>query len=260
MRSPCAILGDVAEYLRVVRRIVNEFPTQSWAEEALNNLARYYILADDDEKADETFRELYEKFPAGRYAERAAWKIGWRAYRSRRYLDAVRAFDSAAAQFPRSDYRPAWLYWSAKAHEAMQDGQSGPRFTLVATDYLNTYYGRLAVGRLDGRPQTRLALDRSTDPPSADDAGTPSPALPPNEGVVRALLALDLYDQALDELHYAQRVWSDSSAIQATIGLDLQPARRSARRHQRDEARLPAVHGGRAARSCRPSCSGCSSP
>ena len=56
-------LGDLAEYLRVVRRIVNEFPTQSWAEEALNNLARYYILADDDEKADETFRELYEKFP-----------------------------------------------------------------------------------------------------------------------------------------------------------------------------------------------------
>ncbi|HMJ81914.1 MAG TPA: lytic transglycosylase domain-containing protein, partial [Vicinamibacterales bacterium] len=78
--------------------------------------------------------------------------------------------------------------------------------------------GRLAVARLDGRPQTRLALDRSTDPPSADDAGTPSPALPPNEGVVRALLAFDLYDQALDELHYAQRVWSDSSAIQATIG------------------------------------------
>jgi peptidoglycan lytic transglycosylase len=211
-------LGDVAEYLRVVRRIVNEFPTQSWAEEALNNLARYYILADDDEKADETFRELYEKFPAGPYAERAAWKIGWRAYRSRRYVDAVRAFDSAAAQFPRSDYRPAWLYWSAKAHEAMQDGQSGPRFTLVATDYLNTYYGRLAVVRLDGRPQTRLAFDRSTDPPSTDDAGTPSPALPPNEAVVRALLAVDLYDQALDELHYAQRVWSDSSAIQATIG------------------------------------------
>jgi soluble lytic murein transglycosylase len=89
---------------------------------------------------------------------------------------------------------------------------------LVATDYLNTYYGRLAVARLDGRPQTRLALDRSTDPPSADDAGTPSPALPPNEGVVRALLTLELYDQALDELHYAQRVWSDSSAIQATIG------------------------------------------
>ena len=35
--------------------------------------------------------------------------------------------------------------------------------------------------------------------------------------MVRALLALDLYDQALDELRYAQRVWGDSPAIQATI-------------------------------------------
>ena len=42
--------------------------------------------------------------------------------------------------------------------------------------------------------------------------------LPPNQQVVRALLALELYDQALDELHYAQKVWGDSSAIQATIG------------------------------------------
>jgi soluble lytic murein transglycosylase len=42
--------------------------------------------------------------------------------------------------------------------------------------------------------------------------------MPPNEAVVRALLELDLYDQALDELRYAQKVWGDSPAIQATIG------------------------------------------
>jgi len=44
------------------------------------------------------------------------------------------------------------------------------------------------------------------------------PPLPPNQHVVRALLGLDLYDQATDELHYAQRVWGDSPAIQATLG------------------------------------------
>ena len=36
--------------------------------------------------------------------------------------------------------------------------------------------------------------------------------------MVRALLALDLYDQALDELHYAQKNWGDSPVIQATMG------------------------------------------
>jgi soluble lytic murein transglycosylase len=41
--------------------------------------------------------------------------------------------------------------------------------------------------------------------------------LPPNETIVRSLLGVELYDQALDELHYAQKVWGDSPAIQATI-------------------------------------------
>ena len=58
-------LGDRAEYQRIVRRLVDEFPSQSWAEEALNNLATHYILQSDDENADATFREMYEKFPIG---------------------------------------------------------------------------------------------------------------------------------------------------------------------------------------------------
>ena len=46
----------------------------------------------------------------------------------------------------------------------------------------------------------------------------PIAPLPPNERVIRALLGLELYDQAIDELHYAQKAWADSSAIQATLG------------------------------------------
>src|SRR3954471_1141515 len=201
-------LGDEAEYLRVVRRLVNDFPTQSWAEEALNNLATHYILQNDDESADQAFRELYEKFPSGHYAERAAWKIGWWAYKNGRYADTVRAFESAAAQFPRSDYRPTWLYWSARAHDALKEpALAEARYTLVAADYLNTYYGRLAVKKLAGAA-----------PAVAVEEPPPPPPLPPNEPVVRALLALDLYDQALDELRFAQRTWGNSAAIEATIG------------------------------------------
>jgi peptidoglycan lytic transglycosylase len=201
-------LGDHAEYLRVVRRLVDEFPTQSWAEEALNNLATHYILENEDENADQVFRELYQKFPAGRYAERAAWKLGWWAYKNGRHADAVRVFESAAAQFPRSDYRPSWLYWSARAHDALNETSlAEARYHLVATDYLNSYYGRLAMKKVEGRVPIAIA----DEPPA-------TVALPPNEAVVRALLALDLYDQALDELRYAQRTWGDSPAIQATIG------------------------------------------
>ena len=64
-------LGDTAGYLNTIRRIVDEFPRQSWAEEALNNLATHYILRDEDDRADETFRELYAKYPRGSYAPNA---------------------------------------------------------------------------------------------------------------------------------------------------------------------------------------------
>ena len=209
-------LGGHDEYVRVVRRIVDEFPTQSWAEEALNNLATHDILQGDDDGAEKTFREMYEKFPTGHYAERAAWKIGWWAYRYGGYAEAVRVFEGAAANFPRSDYRPPWLYWSARAHETLREPVlAEARYALVAADYQNSYYGRLATKRLDlSRPPAPPA-----DPANADEPRAIITApLPPNALVVRTLLSLDLYDQALDELHYAQKVWGDSSAIQATIG------------------------------------------
>ena len=208
-------LGDTDEYVKTVRRLSAEFPNQSWTEEALNNLASYRIVQDDDQGADEAFREMYAKFPAGRYAERAAWKIGWWAYKNDRYAETTSVFESAAARFTRSDYRPSWLYWSARAHDALHEtALAEARYTLVAADYLNSYYGRLAVTHLDAATQKRAIADMQPPPESA-----PAPAaLPPNEPIVRALLGLDLYDQALDELHYAQKVWGDSSAIQATIG------------------------------------------
>jgi soluble lytic murein transglycosylase-like protein len=219
-------LGDTEEYLRTVRRLAQDFGDQTWAEEALNNLATYYIVQNDDAQADATFREMYEKFPTGRYAERAAWKLGWWAYKNGQYADTVRAFESGASNFPRSDYRPSWLYWSARAHESLGNATlAESRYNLVATDYLNTYYGRLAMKHLDpstgrgGRATIRPAGPSTAFGASEIVADESAPAaLPPNAPVVRALLAAELYDQALDELKFAQRNWGDSPAIQATFG------------------------------------------
>jgi soluble lytic murein transglycosylase len=217
-------LGDRSEYFRVVRRLADEFPTQTWAEEALNHLATHYILDDEDGKADETFREMFDKYPTGRYAERAAWKIGWYAYRNAQYADTIRVFERGATNFPRSDYRPSWLYWSARAYDALnQKAAAEARYMLTATDYYNSYYGRLALTRLDAPAARRRltaeaaavrAAAQSTDPSEEGDAIDP---LPLNQEVIRALLGLGLYEQAADELRYAQRVWGDTPAIQATI-------------------------------------------
>lgn len=218
-------LGDKTTFLTTTRRIADDYPTDSWAEESLNALGTYYILADEDDSADQAFRELYDKFPQGTRAERAAWKAGWRAFRQNKYGDTIHYFEQGAADFPRSDYRPSWLYWAGRAHEALgEQADADARYALVIADYLNSYYGRLAVSHLGKRADAVKARMMAARP--AESAAAP-PALPANAVVVRALLSAEMYSDALNELTFARRVWGDSPAIQATIAwTDQQLSRR----------------------------------
>jgi soluble lytic murein transglycosylase len=222
-------LGDDSEYLRTIHRIVNDFPNQTWAEEALNSLATYYILHDRDDEADATFRQMYEKYPTGNNAERAAWKAGWRAYRDRKFDDTARFFSQAAADFPRSDYRPAWLYWSGRSLEQAGNVEAAEqRYALVAADYLNSYYGRLTTKRLRGLTGGSGAVAIPAAAPADSEDGPPTPpALPQNAVVVRALLSAEMFDDALNELRYAQKVWGDVPSIRATIAWVQQQQSRS---------------------------------
>src|SRR6185503_1647406 len=108
-----------------------------------------------------------------------------------------------------SDYRPAWLYWSARAREAMGDAAtSTARYQLAVTDYQNTYYGRLASTQLAQRgsaAQSNLVFAASVAELSGEDDH-----FPPNAGTIRALLALNLYEPAVKELEFAQKRWGGS--------------------------------------------------
>ena len=211
-------LGLMSEYLRSVRDLVDRFPGGPWAEDALNDLATYHIRNDDDASADEVLRELYAGFPGGRYAERAGWKIGWRAYREGRYSETVSYFERTASRFPRSDYRPSLLYWAGRAHEALgAHDTANARYTLVTADYLNTYYGRLAAERLrrGGRAVAVTGLqftDANSEAVGSDGARTR-----PTDDLIRLLLALDLYDEALEELRYSERTWGEHPVLQASM-------------------------------------------
>ena len=202
---------------QLVRALERDFPESTWAEEALNNLATFYILHDRDDEADVVLREMYARFPRGRYAERAAWKAGWASYRSGEMSEAARYFESAAASFPRSDYRPAWLYWSARARAAMGDAPGAVAgYQLTVADYHNTYYGRLAEDSLRNQKASigpsRLVFASSGGPLGGKDGD-----FPPTERTIRTLLATGLYEPAVKELEFARAKWGESPAITATI-------------------------------------------
>src|SRR5439155_23218063 len=132
------------------------------------NAGTHYILTNQDDLAAQTFKELFDKFPDGPHGERSAWKYGWWAYTTGNYAETARVFEKAAAAFPRSDFRPPWLYWSGRAREKLGDRDAAQaRMPLVYTDYMNSYYGRLASRRLPSANTETLA--------SAGTAGVAQP-------------------------------------------------------------------------------------
>jgi soluble lytic murein transglycosylase len=210
-------LGDHEQFVQLTRALVQEFPDSSWSEEALNNLGSHFILTNQDELAAQTFRELYEKFPLGQRAERAAWKYGWWSYKTGQYAETIRTFEQAASAFPRSDYRPSFLYWAARSHAKVGEGsEADARLRLVFADYGNSYYGRLAGKQLSRRAGS-LSRDPAIAPAAIQRTAPADTSRAPTENVIRLLLANGLYDDALSELRYAQRVWGTSPRLEATI-------------------------------------------
>lgn len=204
--------GNADEYVREVRRYADRHRSSAFAEELLNALATHFIVANQDSRADEVFRLTIERYPSGRYAERAYWRSGWWAYRDRKFAEAASLFDRGAERFPRSDYRPSWLYWSGRAwQQAKRPDLSVARLSVALTDYQNSYYGRLARRHLTPA-QAKAVSSQFARPPAAVKPF-------PTQDRVADLLAAGLNRAAIGELQYAQRVWGDSPALTATLAL-----------------------------------------
>ena len=217
-------LGRKDEYQALVRAFVDGNPGHQFAEAALNELGTFWILENEDGKAAEVFAEMYRLFPKGLYAERAAWKAGWWAYKNGQYAETIRIFESAALSFPRADYRPTWLYWTARSRQAMNDREAAEAgFRLVIADYRNSYYGRQATAE----------IERMLAPSRPASAGAIAPARrtlpstivvtapPPNAKLITGLLSAGLYDDAILEVRKIQRVSGTSAMLDATIAYAL---------------------------------------
>jgi soluble lytic murein transglycosylase len=216
-------LGREDEYQDLVRTFVEENAADPLAETALNDLATHFILANDDARAAAVFTELYQRFPHGAFADRAAWKAGWWAYKLGNYPEAIRLFTSAAEAFPRADYRPSWLYWTARAQARLNNpAAAADGFARVLASYRHSYYGREAVRQLAKLSPGRGADAVPVSPPrrelpAAIVAGSP----PPNARLIRALLAATLYDDAIGELRKAQALTGTSPFLEASIAYAL---------------------------------------
>jgi soluble lytic murein transglycosylase len=209
------------EYVAAVWQFVADHPGAPLAESALNDLGTYYILANDDAKAADVFARMFAAFPSGAFADRAAWRAGWWAYKSGNPRETIRLFESAAVTLRRSDYRPSWLYWTARSYEAIGAHEEAVgAYRGVIADYRNSYYGREAARALN-----RLGADRAAvllasarrEPALAIAAGTPPASAP----LIQRLLAVGLYDDAIAEVQKAKLETGTSPLLDATLAYAL---------------------------------------
>jgi len=218
-------LGREDEYVSLVRAFVDSTTDASYAEAVLNDLGTYYIVKDQDDKAAEVFAEQYRRFPQGLYADRAAWKAGWAAYRRGEFAETMKLFEGAAATLRRADYRPAWLFWAARSHARIgQRDAAIALFRQVINDYRNSYYGRQAAREIDAmQAASRPAPASAVSPARRELPATlvvPG-ARPSNALLVQNLLAAGMYDEAIAELRRAQSDHGSSPVIEATIAYAL---------------------------------------
>ncbi len=237
-------LGRADEYRKAIDTLVSIAPgtaADPWVERALDEYGTHLIRSDRDAEAAAVFRRLFDRNPAGRYAERAAWKYGWWSYRQQQYDEAVRVFEAASASFPRANTRPAWLYWSGRGREKIGDRAGATqRLTLAAVDYLHSYYGRLASEALT-RLGTPVPTSTSSDMPdivvaSVDDGAedSDSPATngsaggddggtlvgsepPPTADMITWLVSAGMYAEAVEEMRHAQRAHGRTPKLDATL-------------------------------------------
>jgi peptidoglycan lytic transglycosylase len=232
-------LGRLDEYQTRLRAFVAENPESPFAESALNDLGTYYILGDDDGKAAEVFSEQHRRFPQGAFADRAAWKAGWWAYKQGEYKETIRLFESAAVTLRRADYRPSWLYWAAHAHLNLGERQAAlAGYRQVVADYRNSYYGRQAAREIETiNAAVRPAGGAPASParrelPASIVAGTP----PANAPLIQQLLAAGMYNEAIGELRRLQVDSGTSPLLEATLAYalgrrgDLRPSINTMRR------------------------------
>ena len=212
--------GRTAEYFTRLKAFVERSADPALAERALNDLGTFHILANEDGKAAEAFADLYRRFPTGVFAERAAWKAGWWAYRTGEFAEAIRTFESAAVGLRRADFRPAWLYWAARSRMQLGQPQAAlDAYARVIADYRNTYYGRAAM-RESQRIQTagRPAGAGVVSPARLDLPLAPAVTVrPPNAPLIQSLLAAGMYDEAIGELRRLQAGGGASPLVEATI-------------------------------------------
>jgi soluble lytic murein transglycosylase len=167
--KPLEPRGHEKEMLAALEKLDAKYPASRANEDGWNAKANYFWGQLDRGRAIGEYRKLLEKFPGGRYAQTAEWRIAWFAYLERR-PEAASLLEGFVGRYPSSAYVVDALYWLGRGAERQGDAARARSFYAKAEErFPQTYFGRQASARL-------LAIGREPADTADLPAQIPSPA------------------------------------------------------------------------------------
>ncbi len=164
------------EFQATVERLGQRYPASPWQEDALLSAGNYWLLKREESKSESYFRALSQRFPLGKNAPLAQWRVAWSRYRAGDFDTARRLLEEYVLRYPQNTQVAAALYWLGRLAEsgpAANPAVALAYFRTTAERFPQYFYGTLARQKL-AEPRT-----------------VPASALPDN--VAAVLAALPVY-------------------------------------------------------------------
>jgi len=129
--------------------VAEKYPQSKWAEESLMAGGNYYWVQLDRTRAAHYYERVLDKFPGGKNAYNAEWRIAWVAYLERQPYadDKITVF---LRKYPLSGGAVNALYWLGRdAERGGNPGHARAYFKKAVDRWPNTYFAYAAQAHLD---------------------------------------------------------------------------------------------------------------
>lgn len=227
--------NDTDRFLALLAQLRQAAPTSLLLEQELFWGGNMYLLQRDYDRAIDSYREVDQRFPSGRYGHLAHWKAAWLTFRQSRTEDAAKGFEEQLSRYPDSPEVPAAMYWRARIAEEQHDASRAlAYYEKLDQRFRNYYYADRARERmevigdvqavsdplLDRVPPLTLVSRKDTEAP-ADDVRLQKARLLENGAMYDFAIRELQRSSAADEGEWADveiaRLYQDSGGYQRAL-------------------------------------------
>lgn len=142
-------LGRDKEAKKYFRLVLDTTSKRSWKITSRFYLGRLHENGGQFEPAKKYYRELLALGGTSPSIEKAAWRLGWIAFREKQLKDGIKQFQENIERWPKSNWTSKNLFWLAKLYELTDNKvEAFKTFATLLEQFPYTYYGVRAEQKL----------------------------------------------------------------------------------------------------------------